>query len=72
MIIIGKTEIDETEIRHKSITNKATIPLTEIRDVKIKDPGLISLGTITVIPYYNKLIQITFKKTGKRLCIRSL
>lgn len=65
MIIIGKTEIDETEIRHKSITNKATIPLTEIRDVKIKDPGLISLGTITVIPYYNKLIQITFKKQEK-------
>lgn len=67
MIIIGKTEIDETEIRHKSITNKATIPLTEIRDVKIKDPGLISLGTINVMPYYKKLIQITFKKQEKDL-----
>ena len=63
---VGKAEINNNEITHKSLTKKRTIPLTQIREVTLQEPGTLKGGNLIITPYYDQPLIINISKKDKQ------
>ncbi|MBE6486153.1 MAG: SHOCT domain-containing protein [Methanosphaera stadtmanae] len=60
-----KLELTDNEIIYESSNKKRVIPLSDIREVRYKEPGRLTGGLLDIIPFYDDLLRITITKKGK-------
>lgn len=60
-----KLELTDTEVRYESSNKTRVIPLSDIRDVRYKEPGRFTGGLLDIFPFYDDILRITITKNGK-------
>lgn len=60
-----KLELTNNEIIYESSNKKRIIPLSDIREVRYKEPGRFTGGLLDIFPFYDDILRITITKNGK-------
>lgn len=60
-----KIELTDSEIIYEKSNKRRVIPLSDIRDVRYKEPGRLTGGLLDIFPFYDDVLRITITKDGK-------